>query len=237
MGGVIIESFNAQVGGSALASSVLWEDNFGGTPGRGINEITRDYYHVLQCGIANTQVAIPAVGVNSGLRFTEGNSTGNPCHGHWVPIRLSGVQNRSQFSQAILLADSGAGTARGGLSTMVWGDQRENGNSASYMALLARDTAAGMSVQRNIDGTSASLGNVNNIPAIGTVITFTADLESSPGNVLLTVLYNGVSVFSVLDNTVPQLFGMPGLVTRPSATVNGVVFELGSFRAGLLSLL
>jgi hypothetical protein len=209
----------------------LWTDEFSVTPGRTLSIIQAEYYHVIHSTPSNLNTNTYTIGANNGLEF-QGAGAATVVFAHWVPASLPGALHVSQFAEAVI-RENGAGTYRGGLGLLVWGDHRNGGFNAGYELIYAVDSGL-IGIQKFVNNVVTGLLSPLAVPADGSKVAFTATIDAS--GTTLEAFDDEVSLGSVLDPAPGNLIlGLPSMFTRncPAATS----MEFNSLRMGILSKL
>lgn len=240
MGGVIIESFNAQLGGAGgLAGTTLWTDTFAvGNPARNISVVRADYAFMIHAGAGvsngNPCDNAPSISaVNSGLRFT-GNGSAQPITANWVPVKAPGIWGRSQFVEAVIAINAANSTIRGGFGLMNTADHRggAGGFIANYELAYVPNTPA-IGINQIVNSTVTNLATLAGpVPVNSSKVAFAADYEITPGSVRLTVWDDEVLILDVTDATPQPQQGLPSMMTS-NCTV-GTFMDFTSLRMGTL---
>ena len=215
MGGVIIESFNAQLGagGALIQQYRLWEDTFG-VSGQAISDVRANYLFLPHGASAAVSDNSPGIDpINNGLRFTgQGNAAVNFVS--WCPVKAPLIWGVSQFAEAIIRLDVANSQYRGGFSLLNAGDHRGFGGfNQNYELIYAANTPA-LGIQQNVNNTVTTLSTIGSVPANGSKVAFACDFETTPGSVRLTAWDDEVLIMDFTDATPASRQGLPGMMTR-----------------------
>jgi len=166
----------------------------------------------------------------------QGVAIGPTLFSFWVPVAIPGALNRNQFCEAVL--ENTTGDPRAGWAVLVTGDNQQisatgaGGFNHGYV-LTVVPSGGVFNLARSLNSLQTTLDNTLAIPADGTTVALTAEIE--PAQTVLKVFLNGVLSLTINDNNVARLTtGLPGIFGRQNLVTS---MEFGHLRCGVLTRL